>query len=1111
MACGRRRLSADYPLRLMIARSDHAMSLQKPPIPYCLGIDLGANSLGWAALRLNENGDPVGLLHSPGEMADRPTIGVRVFEEGVENYGQGDREVSRGQKRRTARLQRRQLVRRARRMAKTYNLLAANGWLPKLQLAVGEKERTARDRQLKELDQQLSQRHEITGSDGEGDPSYRLLPYLLRRLALDKQCDIYSIGRAFYHLAQRRGFLSNRKADTKDRESGKVKESISSLSKDMEASGSRTLGEHLYILAVRGERLRKRWTSRKMYHTEFDAIWNAQKAFDPVRFNDRFYKKLWRAIFYQRPLKSSRGLVGTCELEDGGEYVDIITGEIRTVALRRRAPECLLPCQRFRYIQKVNDLAIINDDGVSTPLTQKQRNSLYKKLEVAENFSFADIKKELGLKKGTKLNLQEGGDKGIKGNRTNAQLTEYFGEKWNKLTSKEQDAVVLEIWAAPDSRILIKRATEHLGAFSKLRATKDEAQRFEDIVISSDYLSLSRKAVEKLIPIMEEGISYITAVRRVYGDRRIQDACDLLPPVRDVMKDLRNPSVSRSLNELRRVVNFIIKWYGKPSRITIELARDLKKDKEKRKEAMDRMRESEKIREKAAARLATEAGIKNHGPVDILKLRLWDECKGVCPYSGRSISMSQLFGGEIDIEHIIPFSRCLDDSYINKTLCFADVNRNEKRNRTPFEAFGMETDRFEEMVKRMERNRDDYDMPAAKVERFKLFGKGYEEFIGNFKSSQLNDTRHASRRSRQYLARIYGGNLSTGVDLEGKSRIHVGNGEITALLRKTLGMQQFLTTPTGSKRDDHRHHAIDAVAIALTSPAIVKKLSDAADRAFEQKRRWIEKLQEPWATFREDVNAAVEKTIISFRINNRVRGPLHAETLYSYRRDDNGRANEDGAYSHIRKPLTALSASDVDDIVDLTIRKIVEAKLAGGDPKKTFIENKPDTFPQLQNKDGSTTPIYRVRIRKRNSAKKIANGDRERFVENADNHHLEIYEVKDSKGRTKWEGHVVSLLEAHERLRKAETLVDRREGFVMSLCANDVIRLDNNGSTGLYVIRSIWPTDGSARVRFRSINDARPEGDIPKAGREPSIEALRKMNCIKLTVLPIGVTRPCRA
>ena len=291
------------------------------PPDYLLGLDLGTNSLGWAMIRLVD-GEPAGLIRA----------GVRVFEAGMEGDIESGREESRNKARREARLHRRQLWRRRRRLVKVAHALQRFGLLPRRQetnsvepgveppfrAASGDaglkpgstpprEALTPEQRQdlINHLDETIreSEWFKAKGTSGKFPEPAQTLPYILRAAALDEKLEPHFLGRALYHLAQRRGFWSNRKAALKkDEDEGAVKEGIAELRQKMDAANARTLGEYFAQLVPSEERIRSRWTARDMYEREFDAIWAAQAAQLSELLTEERKKELRKVIFHQRPL-----------------------------------------------------------------------------------------------------------------------------------------------------------------------------------------------------------------------------------------------------------------------------------------------------------------------------------------------------------------------------------------------------------------------------------------------------------------------------------------------------------------------------------------------------------------------------------------------------------------------------------------------------------------------------------------------------------------------------------------------------------------------------------------------------------------------------------------
>ena len=1064
---------------------------------YVLGIDLGSNSLGWAMIGL-EDGQPAKLLRA----------GVRVFEAGMEGDIESGQEESRNLKRREARLHRRQLWRRARRLRRVFNLLQRFGLLPPGEGSLPEK----RQDFLNELDKTILSSpwfaaKKISGVYPEPEQT---LPYILRAAALDERLEPHFLGRALYHLAQRRGFLSTRKKAkaAKEEEEGVVKQGISDLRRKMEEAKARTLGEFFARIPPSEERIRGRWTARPMYEEEFQQIWNAQAKFHGELPTDERKKLLFQAIFYQRPLKDQPELIGHCELEPE----------------ERRAAAYLVTSQRFRLLQTVNNLTILPPGEPEKKLTPADRAKLIEALELHGDQTFPHIRKLLGLTRNYGFNLERGGEKSIKGNRTNSDFYAVFGERWSRMSPEERQRAILDVRSIQKPETLLRRAREYW------KLDEEAAQRFCDISLEPDYLNLSRRAMEKLLPLLEDGITYGEARRLLYPERfQAVEPLPLLPPVQDALTEIRNPAVTRCLTELRKVTNAIVRQYGKPGEIHIELTRDLKQPKKRRQDRADRMRANEKARKAAAKRIVEEAGISDPSPDDIRKVLLAEECRWECPYTGKSISMRKLVGpeSEFQIEHIIPFIRSLDNSFLNLTLCHVEENK-VKANKTPYEAYSGDPERYERILERVKRFQGDKGIVAQKLHRFLMTPEQVEEFLAGFTARQLTDTAYASRLAADYLGLLYGGV----VDQAHVRRVQATSGQVTAYLRNLWLLNTILrdgeTTHGGyatKPRDDHRHHAVDAVAIALTDAGTVKQLSDAAQRAPLERRRRFASLQAPWPDFVDSVRQEINRIVVSHRVSKKVSGALHEETIYSAPVAAGGTCPDligsppgatlkGGATDvrHVRKPLASLTKTEIEDIVDPGVRQRVLDKLEelGGDIKKF---TKEENLPFLLAKDGRRIPIKRVRLRKKTPTVTLGEGRRAREVTPGSNHHIEIFAELDEHGEeVEWDGQVVSMFEAHQRMKAGQPIVQKDQGpdhlFKFSLAQGEVVECDDKQQgRSLFVFRKVTQfTAGGIQIGFAPLNDARKarEIQVSRAWLWATPNTVGERHARKVAVSPLG-------
>jgi len=1020
---------------------------------YILGIDLGANSIGWALLEAGPSKEGDGKL-KPFAIKK---AGVRVFEAGVEGDIESGKDESRSVSRRNARGARRRIERTARRMSHLFHLLQKAGFLPAgdgTALAHKEKGKHTAE-ELREFRMKAAaERHKIVNEfdlqflaklGSKDELAAKKLPYLLRAKALDKKLEPFEFGRALYHLGQRRGFLSNRKANSKkDDELGKVKQGILELEGKMEELDARTLGEYFSKTNPEEVRIRSRWTSRKMYDDEFNSIWGAQSKHNP-KLDDKLKKAIHRAIFFQRPLKIQHHLIGKCPYEQG----------------RRRAPWAILDAQMFRTLQQVNNSYLISPEGEVLEFTPEWRKTLLDELDKKNEIKFSAAKKLLGLKKEYQFNFEKDGKGEFLGNSTAEDLIDIFGEeKWNGFSREQKDEIIQDVLSIVSEDGLAKRGREKWGL------SGEKAKEFGQLQLEEGYCGLSRQALKKLLPRMEKGKKYMEAVKDEYGTVVSGDKFEALPPITEVLPDLKNPTVKRALNELRKVVNAIVREYGKPDIVRIELAREMKKNRKERKSIWDRNQEQRTWREKAAEEIIREAGIKDPKRADIEKYLLWQESNCQCPYTGKEISIKKLFSGDVDVEHIIPFSRCLDNSFLNKTLCLAEENRNKKKNFTPFEAYaGSDPDQYAKILEGVKK----FEGDAAK-EKLRRFRMEHIKDFDDFTETQLNDTKYASKEAKKYIGLLYG--------TEQLSRVQASKGQITADVRNVFNLNKVLGDGGEKNREDHRHHAVDAVAIAVTDRSLVKMLSSSAAKAekeFSPKKFDRAKIEKLWPSFFEDVKESIMAINVSHRVSKKVNGRLHQDTFYSPpKKDEQGKS-----YCCVRKPVARLSKGDIEDIMDPAVREAVQKKLKelGGDPKKVFQD--PQKHPFLTAKDGRKIPIHKVRVKNIGSPFQVGGQGRERFVSSDTNHHLEIVEVKDKKGNMKWDGHVVSQFEAMRRLRGGEPVVKKDhpgEKFVCSLAQNESVQLkDDRGNQVVCTVKGISQLSaGPIIITLRYNSDARP-------------------------------------
>ena len=1088
---------------------------------YILGLDLGPNSIGWACVEADseEGLEPLGLLST--EHAGHGPLGVRVFEAGLDKFDTA-KEASRNQKRRQARAARRTLSRRRARKEATREVLTSAGLLPE------------DPRKLEEV--------------------WRIDPYEVRARALEERLSPEELGRALYHLAQRRGFKSNRLSGDPKEEQGLLKE-ISRLQSQIDESEARTLGEFLFRQkrSNHGElppRLRARVagldhyedaprrTRRSMYEDEFKRILQAQERFwEQPPLDAERYEALHKALFFQHDFRvtperkakapSRANLhrapgVKPCPYEEG----------------ERGCPRSDWLAQRFRILKDVQNLRVSEEHGPERPLTDEEVRFCVETLSANKQKSFSALGKDLvrrfGLREPIEFNLARGGRSGLKGNEIEATLAGAFGKKAWAALDEEERVKLREALVDAEGEEEFERSLRDAGLTDEAKIAKLVSFRPKD----DGYLGFSRKALEKILPLMEEGLNEYDAISEAYPQSFSGAGLDFLPSLvaieldpkirasvhptaRNAISGLTNPVVRRALVEVRKVVNALIREHGKPDRIVVELAREMKQGREQRRELSKKNNERNRLREEARRQLRELLG-GGAWPQkrDVDRYLLWKEQNCACPYCGRAISQEQVANADIEEDHILPRWQSLDDSMNNRVLACSTCNA-AKGDRTPLQWLGRESGRAAAMLKRVracqESKANPGGMPAAKVRRFEQ----EEVDPDGFASSQLNDTRYISRLVSDYLLALY-----PSEDHVGQKRVLSSRGGLTAKLRREWGLNDVIPPLpmahgevmvdsvqhegwTEKLRVDHRHHAVDALVVALSSRSLLKRYQDAFRRG-EQEAVYQVHFDPPWPTIRADAQRAVAAIRVSHRPMRRLRGALHEETYYGKAR------GEDGVYV-TRKRLEDLTPKMIEKIRDKGVRRAIEARLSelgwekgASLPKDWWRE--PLYLPTKRHR-GETTPrkphpIWRVRIVE-NKSSMIPLGksgeDPHRYAVPGSNHCLEVIQ---QDGEETPLFRVVPRFEAYKRgsapLQPGQRLLGRlyRKDSVL-------VRVAGLEEPILAVVQTISGSlalGGSIDIRIRDARDSREAtvGNSKPLLRAQSQRAWQAVRVTIVTVDPLG-------
>lgn len=948
------------------------------------GLDIGIASVGWAVLGENRIVD----------------LGVRAFDK-AETAKEGE---SLNLARRSARLLRRRLRRRAWRLTKLTRLFKREGL--------------------------------IAHTSALRIPVTQSL-WQLRVAALDRQLNDEEWARVIYHLCKHRGFHWISRAEEKaaagdsKSEGGKVKQGLAGTKKLMSEKNYRSAAEMVLTEFPHAQRNKQGDYSKALFRVllseEFVLLFNRQRELGNPHTSKEFEAKILgngdkkSGLFWeQNPALAGSDLLkmlGHCTFEET-EY---------------RAPKASFTAERHVWLTRLNNLRIVVDGTtrslneaerrVALPMPYKQAGDLsYKQLGSAlikEGYLAKDSFKFTGLAYPNKQTSEEKAKdpeaatlcKLPAWHTLRKTLEKHHLEiEWQKLST---DALEGRPQLFDEITRILSVYKDDAEVETELRKIAlPNAEKMIDALLDirfDKFSNLSLKALHQIVPFMERGQRYDEAVANIpeYGHHSQLHKVGTgehkyLPPFsqerdkdgrmvfNEDMDIPRNPVVLRALNQARKVVNALIKEYGSPHEVHIEMARDLSRP---LKERLEIKKEQEGYRdrnEKAKTDFASDFNIV--GAVkgkEFEKYMLYREQQGKCAYSVEAMDINRLFElGYVEIDHALPYSRSFDDSKNNRVLVLARENRN-KGNLTPYEYLDGKSDseRWRNFVAFVEGNKT-----YRQAKRSRLLRKdfGGDEAKG-FRDRNLNDTRYICKFFKNYVEQY----LQLHSDSDAK-RCVVLSGQMTSFLRARWGLVKV-------RSDSDRHHALDAVVVAACSHSMVKRLSDYSRRKELQQVRegfvdvdtgeivnpaMFQQLHEhfpdPWQHFRDEVqlrlnlddatllraemekfgtysDAALQATrplFVSRAPQRRNSGAAHKDTIYAQPE----RLVAQGGVTQ-KVSLTSLTLKDLDKLIDPhrneKLYAAIRARLEqhGGKGDKAFPANNPLRKPDSEGKP--TGPIVR--------------------------------------------------------------------------------------------------------------------------------------------------------
>lgn len=879
------------------------------------GLDLGVASIGWAVVKIDDD-----KTHRIEGMGSR--IIPYADKEGDE-FGKGSGE-SLNQQRTTARTTRKGLDRYQLRRKYLYRLLKENEMLPQASLM------------------------SLSATDMYG----------LRSKAASEKVSLPELGRIWLHLNQRRGYKHGAENAGGDK---KQRDWVAAIDNRYAAiKNKQTIGQYFYqeIKEHQKEkkyyRIKEQIFPREAYLDEFDSIWQTQSQHYPQVLTESLKEKVRNEIIYfQRPLKSQKGLVSICEFEgfftqhnNGKTTQEIFVGP-------KVAPRSSPLFQVAKLWESINNITVkkVTHDGSKHPKFDLSpfKEDIFHYLNHHKNLSETQLFQLIGVKKSdgyyADLIVRK---KGIQGNLTLTSIEEALNgyehakeltrftlklEKATNLNKATGELITIDQIAADFEKeplyqiwhtcYSIKDKAEKIAALQKRFALPiPYAQALSNIdFVMGNFGNKSARALRRIVPALMKGLVYSDAMASVGYDHSFSETKAereqkvLLEKLPLLQKNaLRQPVVEKILNQMINLVNALIEKYGRPDEIRVELARELKQSKDERNDYFNAINQRTKQSEKIAERLLKEYGVKPTRK-NIEKWRLWHEVNGRCLYCNQQITVEQFLKGiESDVEHIIPKAFFFDDSFANKTIAHIRCN-SAKSNTTAYDfisARGSDAlDNYMKTVHELYRN-DKTDRQkgvdegahclTGKISRrkFERLQWRKEDIPTDFINRQLQESRYIARKAKQILTKVCREVYSTTGNITEKLRKLWGWEEVLMNINLPNYQKQGLTEtieigsnghvqykeiiPGWSKRDDHRHHAIDALTVACTKQGFIQRLNTLAatetrdaiyeevkDAVFSERLSILEKhfiLHRPFTT--AQVQEVVEKILVSYKAGKKV-------------------------------------------------------------------------------------------------------------------------------------------------------------------------------------------------------------------------------------------------
>ena len=803
-------------------------------------------------------------------------------------------------------------------------------------------------------------------------------PWVARAQGVTRSLEPEDAAAALIHLAKHRGFKSNAKRDTSDKEGGKVLQAASEWEKKLD---ERTYGQTL----VDDHQDRKRNKSgdyyfmprREWLEIEARKVISRQRELGATWATKEFEDDYVDAAFGQRPLQSSEDLVGDCPFEQG----------------EKRAARFSYSFELFRLLEKLVHSCRLSTPTGERPLTSEEVQMAVEGFGQSPGLSFNQLRKGLNLPADEKF-LAALTEDDLKRDVTKAAskaapgsyaLYRVIGKGvWERLVATP---AVLDRIAE-----VITFNEDESDIRTKLDALKLESETVEELM---DALAMgkfskfkgtghiSAKAARKLIPELLNANTYDKACTAVGYDHAAAVGTDIA--------GIKNPVVQRSLNQAIKQVEVMVRKFGRPERIHVEMLRDVGKSADERGQMTRGLDRRRKEREASADEFKSNAGLEHCSRDQVQMYELMKEQTHRCPYCDKHLTPNMILNADVQVDHIYPRSRSHEDGFVNKVLTCVPCNQ-QKRNRTPWEWRGRSDPTWWQTFESRVNN---FNL-TKREKRKRLLNKSFGDRELDFIERNKVDSSYVARALLGKLQELYPESYSGGTITPGaERRVFARPGTMTPKLQRA-----WLGDRYKKDRDDDRHHAMDALTVAFLDEPLYQLVARIYQRWEEmgQQQHYTPDIDPPWESFAQDCldafngNGGDGAWLVCRTERRRARGALHEETIR--RRTVNPEGN---AVYWQRKSIESLSKTDIANIPDPIVRDVVTAWSEAPKPKEG--EKEP---PRLRNGDEIRKIRVPTKIATSNQINAEDMGGRSEgrqggFVSNAEMVRVDVYFVEQRK------------------------------------------------------------------------------------------------------------------